>query len=495
MSGAPGLVLASFAACVGCFLLLGIASFARSRGTCADYYLASRSVSPALVGLSAVATNNSGYMFIGVIGYTYASGLAAVWLMVGWILGDLLASFAVHRQLRLATERTRELTFVGVLAHWSAGDQRRLRVVAALFTLVFLGAYAAAQIAAGSKALDALFGWGREAGALLTASMVVAYCLAGGIRASIWTDAAQAFVMLLAMAVLLVAAVAGLGGAAASWQRLQHIPDFMSWFPDDLLVPGVAGMGLFAVGWLFAGLSVIGQPHVMVRFMALDDPAGLARARLWYYTFFVAFYAMATAVGLLSRVYLPELATLDPELALPEMAELLLPPALVGLLLAGIFAATMSTADSLVLSCSAAITQDLRRHPASSLLHARLATLGVTACALAVAVSETRSVFDLVVLSWSTLASAFAPLLIVHALGNRPTQTQALAMLAAGVLVAWGWRMVGLADRVYEGMPGILCGLATYYLMAAAATTRRTSLLTRATPIPPSDAAGPRLRT
>lgn len=489
------MVLASFAACVVCFLLIGLASFAHSRGTCTDYYLASRNVSPTLVGLSAVATNNSGYMFIGVIGYTYATGLAAVWLMVGWIAGDLLASFAVHRQLRLAAGRTRELTFTGVLSRWGGDERRTLRVVAALFTLVFLGAYAAAQIAAGSKALDALFGWGREAGALLTASMVVAYCLAGGIRASIWTDAVQAFVMLLAMLTLLVAAVAGLGGVAPSWQRLQQVPDFMHWFPRDLLVPGSAGMGLFAFGWLFAGLSVIGQPHVMVRFMALDDPGGLARARAWYYAFFITFYAMATAVGLLSRVYLPDLGSLDPELALPEMAELLLPPVLVGLLLAGVFAATMSTADSLVLSCSAALTHDLRRRPASSLLHSRLATLGVTACALAVAVAETRSVFDLVVLSWSTLAAAFVPLLIVQALGNRPRERQALMMLAVGVLAAWGWRVAGLADQVYEGMPGILCGLATYYLTTALVAPAGTGSRRQAAPIPPGDAAGPPYRT
>lgn len=483
-------MLASFAACVVCFLLIGLASFARSRGTCTDYYLASRDVSPVLVGLSAVATNNSGYMFIGVIGYTYSSGLAAVWLMVGWIAGDLLASFAVYRPLRLAAGRTRELTFTGVLSRWGGDERRTLRVVGGLFTLVFLGAYAAAQIAAGSKALDALFGWGRDAGGLLTASMVMAYCLAGGIRASIWTDAVQAFVMLLAMATLLVAAMAGLGGVAPSWQRLQQVPDFMHWFPRDLLVPGGAGMGLFACGWLFAGLSVIGQPHVMVRFMALDDPSSLTRARAWYYTFFIAFYAMATAVGLLSRVYLPDLGRLDPELALPEMAELLLSPVLVGLLLAGIFAATMSTADSLVLSCSAAVTHDLRRRPAGSLLQSRLATLGVTACALAVAVTETRSVFDLVVASWSTLAAAFAPLLLVQAFGNRPSERQALTMLAVGVLTAWGWRIGGLAEQVYEGMPGILCGLATYYLTVALGATARSGARRSAATVAPGDAAG-----
>lgn len=99
-------MVTSFLFFLGLFLLVGISSALKSRHTKQDYYLASSGVHPVLVGLSAVATNNSGYMFIGVIGYTYTTGLAAVWLMVGWILGDVLVSGVVHRKLRQATEKT-----------------------------------------------------------------------------------------------------------------------------------------------------------------------------------------------------------------------------------------------------------------------------------------------------------------------------------------------------------------------------------------------------
>ncbi len=458
------MMLASFLAFLLLFLGIGIASYWRSRGTTADYYLASRAVSPALVGLSAVATNNSGYMFIGVIGYTYTAGLSAVWLMVGWIAGDFLASLAVHRELRAATGRTGALTFPGVLARWAGPEQRRVQRAAAVLTVLLLGAYAAAQLTAGGKALHSLFGWSPQAGAFLVAAVVTVYCLAGGIRASIWTDATQAFVMLGAMGLLLATAIAGLGGPAASWARLEGVPGYTSWFPPDLLVPGPGGMLLFVVGWLFAGLSVIGQPHILVRFMALESPDRLWQARAWYYGFFTIFYAMATAVGLLSRIYLPELGSMDPELALPTMAQALLPPVLVGVILAGIFAATMSTADSLVLSCSASLTHDLTRTPVTSVARTKAATLLVTALALVIALAETRSVFALVILAWSTLASAFAPLLIVKARGHRPAEATALAMMAVGVAAAIGWRQTGLHEQVYEGLPGILAGFATFYL-------------------------------
>jgi SSS family solute:Na+ symporter/sodium/proline symporter len=454
------LILSVFLLTLAVFFLVGLASLRRSTGTRRDYYLASQRVKPAFAGLSAVATNNSGYMFIGVIGYTYLHGLSSVWLMLGWILGDFLASLFIHRPLRAAAARTQEASYASVLSRWDGAREMRVwKRVAALLSVVFLGAYASAQIHAGSKALHGVLGWDPASGAVLVACIVLAYSAAGGIRASIWTDVAQAFVMAAAMALLLVAAVAGKGGVAAALTEMRAVPGFLAWTPVDLWFTGFAGMALFVAGWIFAGLSVVGQPHVMVRFMALDDARHLRRARAWYYGYFLAFYLLATGVGMLSRIYLPDLARLDPELALPTMALALLPPALVGVVLAGIFAATMSTADSLVLSCSASLTHDLLPERAERPWVLKLSTAAVTLAALAVALSGTKSVFDLVILAWSTLACAFAPLLVLYAARRRIGEGAAIAMLVFGVGVALLWRQLGWHTQVYEGMPGILAGL------------------------------------
>lgn len=442
------------------FVGVGLSSAFYARRSRNDYYLASRSVSPMLAGLSAVATNNSGYMFIGVIGFTYTTGLAAIWLMFGWIVGDFIGSLFIHRKLRQFTERTDEASFAAVLACWHGDEFRVWRRIAAVVMLVFLGAYAAAQISAGGKALQGVLGWNPNAGAVVVAAMILAYSVAGGIRASIWTDAAQSTVMLAAMALLFAVGILGQGGVLPAIGKMEAVPGFLDLFPSSLLFPGAIGMGLFVLGWMFAGFSVVGQPHVMVRFMALDDPANLARARAWYYSYFTAFYALATGVGMLSRLYLPELGDIDPELALPTMALELLPAIFVGMILAGIFAATMSTADSLVLSCSAAITHDLLSSRNARTVHAKLATAGVTVLALIIAMSETRSVFQLVILSWSTLASAFAPLLTIYAVGRRISETGAIAAMAAGVTTAVVWRLVEWHTMVYEGMPGIIAGTA-----------------------------------
>lgn len=463
------MVAASFFIALALFALIGVSSAARSRGTKTDYYLASRDVSPMFAGLSAIATNNSGYMFIGLMGYTYAVGLASIWLMVGWILGDFLMSLVVHRRLRQISADRQEVTFAGLLARWGGTDYRMLRVVAALITLAFLGAYAAAQFNAGGKALQSFTGWDPETGAVMVAIVVALYCLAGGIRASIWTDVAQSVVMVLAMGLMLVAGVISLGGVDSVVERWSGVPGYLDLFPPDLLLPGAAGAVLFVTGWLFAGMSVIGQPHIMVRFMALDDPRHLRVTRFWYYGFFILFYGLASGVGLLSRLLLPELGGMDPELALPTMAQTLLPPVLVGVVIAGIFAATMSTADSLILACSSALTHDLLPGRLEKPSELRTVTLLVVALALGIALNGTDSVFVLVIFAWSGLASAFGPLLFVYARGARVTESQALLMIAVGLGTALGWRWLGYQDMVYEGMPGMLAGWLTYRI------TRQTS--------------------
>jgi len=446
------------------FVAIGVSSFFKSQDTKEDYYLASASISPSLVGLSAVATNNSGYMFIGIIGYTYTTGLASIWLMLGWIAGDFLASTLVHARLRKATEATSQVSYAGILSHWYGERHKVLQRTIALISLLFLLAYASAQLVAGSKALHVLFDWPLWAGAVLGSIMVVLYCFAGGIRASIWTDAAQSVVMIFSMGLLLVTAISSLGGVSNAIDQMSAIEGFMDWFPKDLALPGLAGGILFAISWMFAGLSVIGQPHVMVRFMALNDASKMRQARLWYYSWYLIFYSMATAIGLLSRIYLIDTGTFDAELALPTMAQQLLSPAFVGLILAGIFAATMSTADSLILSCSAALTHDLLPHKIENTHLLKVGTVFITIAALIWALVNSQSVFSLVIMAWSGLASAFAPLLIVLCLGKEPSQNRSLFAVFIGLGVSLLWRYIGLNDTIYEGMIGIIAGLSVFYI-------------------------------
>ncbi len=472
------MVLVSFLAILAIFLFVGLASARVATGQRKDYYLAGQSVSPWLTGLSAVATNNSGYLFIGVIGYGYQAGLSAVWLMFGWIAGDFLGSIFVHRKLRQATGVTGEASFASVLANWHGQRFARWQVFAAILMVLFLGAYAAAQISAGGKALEGVLGLDPRLGASAVAAMILAYSIAGGIRASIWTDAVQSICMLGALSLLFGVGLAGAGGAGGLIDALRPLDggtylDLLPG-PDELLVTGGFGVGLFILGWLFAGLSVIGQPHIMVRFMALDNAANMTRTRVWYYGFFILFYILAAGLSLLAKFYLPASSDMDPELALPRLASQLLPDIFVGLILAGIFAATMSTADSVVLSCSAAITHDLVPQRLEQPWMLKSATAGITLLALLLALWGNQSVFALVILAWSTLACAFGPLLALYALQRKVSEVQAITLMFGGVMIALAWRYgLGWHGQVYEGLPGMLAPFLIGWAMSQPAIARQ----------------------
>ncbi|PIP01993.1 MAG: sodium/proline symporter [Zetaproteobacteria bacterium CG12_big_fil_rev_8_21_14_0_65_54_13] len=450
------MAIISFIVCLSLFAAIGALSMLKRQPTTGDYLIAGRSVPPWLAGLSAVATNNSGYMFIGMIGLTYTTGLSSIWLMIGWLAGDLTASLLIMKKLRETSETEHVQSFGGLLAQWHGTDYTMLRRLCGALTTLFLGAYAAAQFTAGSKALHVLFGWDLSTGAILGAALVLLYSYSGGIRASIWTDAAQSFVMLGAMLALMSTATASLGsGEEISAQLIAVSPEFMHWFPDTSWL----GVLLFIAGWVFAGFGVAGQPHIVVRYMALDRTENLGRFRVYYYTWFTLFYAATIVVGLLARLILPDAGSFDAELALPMMSMQLLPEIWVGLVLAGLFAATMSTADSLVLSCSASVTSDLFPERNASYKATKAATAGIVLIALGLSLSGNHSVLALVLVAWGLLATAFVPLLTVYVMGGRPSERLALLMVTGGVAVFLLWRWSGLSATVYEVLPGMLAGL------------------------------------
>lgn len=443
------------------FLAIGLASVARSRNSTEDYLVAGKAIPAWLAGLSAVATNNSGFMFIGMIGMTYASGLSSIWLMVGWIFGDLMVSLLTLRPLHAASRSPRVHSYGGLLAHWHGGDNHALRRLVGLFTIFFLTLYAAAQLKAGSKATSVLLEWEPSWGILVSAAIVLLYSAAGGLRASIWTDAAQSLVMLLGMAMLIIGGIELAGGWSLAVEKMAAIDsNYLSWFPDTDLF----GIVLFILGWLFGGIAVVAQPHIVIRFISLKDESHINRMRLYYYSWFTLFYGATILVGLLSRIAFPESVNFDAELALPTMAQLVLPDVLVGLVLAALFAATLSTADSLILACSAAFTRDFVQHPGRmhALWVAKLTTASVLGIAVYVALTGAESVFALVLDAWGLLGSAFAPLVILHAMGNRIPQPLAITMIVTGVAVFLFWQQLGWGSAIYSVGPGIVAGFIAF---------------------------------
>lgn len=454
----------SFVAFLFIFMVVGLLANRQKANTAHDYLLAGQKVKPWLVALSALATNNSGYMFIGVVGYTYVVGLSSIWVLVGIIFGDFLASLFIHKKLRVMTESQLALSFPEVLSKWGGTNYKTLRRLAGIITILFLGAYAAAQLNAGSKALHVLFGWDYRSGAILGAVIVLVYCFAGGIRASIWTDAVQSFIMILAMAVLFFATVSHVGGFAEYWTKLHNAaPGYMDIWPKDHIIGGFLGGFLFILGWIFVGLGVVGQPQIMVRFMAMEQPEQMHKVRLYYYAWFILFSALTIGTALGASLIIPADHLFDAELALPLLAETLLPQVLVGLVLAGLFASTLSTADSQILSCSASLTRDMSERWSHSHIFAKFSTLAVTLIALFITLGQFESVFNLVILVWSVLAAAFGPLLLIYSLGSRPSERVSILMMMTGMLVVLWWKFAKLDQIIVEIAPGVVASLAVFF--------------------------------
>lgn len=463
------IIVGSFLFFLLIFVAIGVASSWQKKNTTDDYLVANRSIPPWLAALSAVATNNSGFMFVGQIAYSYRVGIESVWMMVGWVVGDLVAWFIVHPRVRSHSEDADVATIPALLGRTRDGSQRLIVVLAGLLTFVLLGVYAAAQLKAGSTALQTLFGWDPRLGAIIGAVIVVLYCFSGGIRASIWTDAAQSFVMIIAMAALLIAAGQQVGGPAGLWANLKaQDPDLVNWFPENLQF----GFGMYLLGMTFGGFGAIGQPHILVRFMAIRSVDDIHRARTVYFLWFVPFFIASIAVGLYARAYMPDLLSIPltegltesqaTELAMPELARRLLPDVMIGLTLAGLFAATMSTADSQILVCSGAITQDIFPQFRGSYIAAKMATLAVTTLALVIALFAGAGVFSLVLIAWSALGAGIGPPLVLRLFHVNLSARTITLMMTAGISAVIAWNIAGYDGDIFKIMPGMIASFAAW---------------------------------
>ncbi len=442
------------------FILIGAFSSLKRKASTSDYLLAGHSTKPWLVGFAAVATNCSGYMFIGLIGFTYKYGLASMWLIIGGMSGDFAASLFCHKKLREASAKHHSLSFSGTIANWYGQNHKKVQFVGGIATFLFLAAYASAQLTAGGKALYVLFGWDYSRGILLGAFVILIYCFMGGVRASIWTNTAQAFVMIISMVLLFFSAINEIGGFKIFTESLLAIsPNFTSILPYNLDY-GSIGIIIFIVGWFFGGVTVIGQPHIMLAFMTMEKPKDITKIRFYYYGWYVIFSTLTIGVGLTSRILIPELQNFDSELAMPTLAQSLMPEILLGFILAGLFSATMSTADSQILCCASALTNDITKK--TSYIATKVATILSTIVAISIALWGGASVFKLALISWSALSSVFAPLFILYAMGKKTTQKQALIIMVTGLSAMLIWLSLGLSELFYEAGTGLIAGLLAY---------------------------------
>ena len=442
--------------------LIGISSSRFNKPTVKNYYLADKSLSPWLSGLSAMATNNSGYMFIGLIGFTYLNGLSSIWLMIGWILGDYLITKKLFPKIITKSFTSKNVTYASII-----GDLAKNKLITkliAIISFVFLLIYASAQFAASGKTLMAVMNLEFYFGVITGGLIVLVYSLTSGIRASIWTDAAQSIIMFVSMGALVIFSIIELGGVNQALFQLSEIDGFMSPFQSDHTDSIVFNI-FSSLSWIVAGMFVVGQPHIMIRFFAVKNNSDLVQSRAFYYSSYILFYGLAFTVGMLSRLVLDQNIGFDPELALPMMAQILFNPFMVGLIISGIFAATMSTADSLIINCSGNISQDILELTKFSKMKITSITLIVALTSVIIALINSGSVFSIVVFSWTILGFLLTPLLIMISLNKSISTKDFVISALLSTTVFYVVNQYTSFDGVYLGIFPFFVSLIYLYLV------------------------------
>ncbi len=456
-------LVASFLLFMGAFAGIGLASMWVKEDTTDDYLVAGRGMHPALAALSAVSTWNSGYMFIGFIGFTYTMGYSIIWIGLGSMVGQIVAWIWLYKFIQQAANERGVRSLSSLVSDVTGSPEAKL---AAVLSVLFLAVYAAAQLTSGGKALYVMLGWSEVIGILIGFVLVVAYCYAGGIRASIWTDAAQSSVMIIGSSLLCYVALGEVGGFSGLHDGLEgQNANLTSIVPADLNF----GVSLWIFAFFLGGLSVAGQPQVVSRVMTLGTDEDRKTAMLWFFAWQTPFLVIMVIIGLASRVVFTG-SDFDPELGLPMLAMETLGPFWVGLILASIFAATMSTADSQVLACTAAFTDDVMPEISQDHKKTKIVTLIIAAFATAISifglyVPGGDSVFALVVLAVYGLGSIFVPILIIRWAGYEPDTNHTMAMMLAALVTVILWSVSGFGDDIFPSVPGMGAAFITHFMM------------------------------
>ena len=466
----------SFLFFMSVFAGVGMASMFVKQNNTDDYLVAGRGMHPALAALSAVSTWNSGYMFIGFIGFTYVMGFNVLWLGIVSTIGQVVAWAWLYKFIQKEGHERGVRSLSSLVAEKAGAPEAKL---AAVLSVLFLSIYAAAQLTSGGKALYVMMGWNELIGILIGFVLVVAYCFAGGIRASIWTDAVQSCVMIVGSTILCWIALKEVGGFGGLTSGLEAAdPVLVSFLPPDLKF----GFSLWAFAFFLGGLGVAGQPQVVSRVMTLGTDSDRKQAMIWFFVWQTPFIALMLIIGLASRVLFSE-GSFDPELGLPILAMETMPSIGVGMILASIFAATMSTADSQVLACTAAITDDIKPEWRERYLTTKIVTLFVAVFATAISIGGLYipggdSVFVLVVLAVYGLGGIFIPLLTIRWMGYKPDTTHSLVMMGAAFVGVIGWSFLGFAgaDGIFPSVPGMGAAFIAHFVMNQIRTPEVSSL-------------------
>ncbi len=447
-------------------LIIGIGIYASrfsSKGI-SEYFIGGRTMNRFVVALSAVVSGRSAWLLLGVTGMAYSIGVQAVWSVVGYIVVEIFLFLYYARRMRKFAESKNSITIPDILADRFPAQAGLLRIISVSIILIFMAGYVSSQFVAGGKAFTSGFGIEPTTGIILTAIIVLLYTMLGGFLAVSLTDVLQGFLMLFSLVLLPTLLIYNLGGWAFVVEQLTILD-------VSLVDPYALSFGA-AIGALAIGLGSPGNPHIVSRYLSIDDEKNLKFACLvgtgW--NILMAWGALFT--GLAGRVLFPDLALIpgaDTENLFPHLANTLLHPVFFGVVMASVFAAIMSSADSQLLVGASSIVRDIyekmiavdKEIPQSTLvIMSRAIVLLLVVSALIIGFLAEDLVFWLVLFAWAGLGASLGPTTILALYWKRTTGYGVAAGMLAGAIVTIVWRLNDeLRAITYELIPGFIFAL------------------------------------
>lgn len=446
--------------------------YSRRQKNLSSYILGDRQLGPWLTSMSAEASDMSGWMLMGLPGYAYLHGLSAFWTGIGLIVGTWANWVLVSQRLRNYTEvADNSLTIPDYLSNRFEDRKNGLRLICALFIILFFIIYTSSGFVAAGKLFNTIFGISYLHALLLGAFVVVFYTFLGGFSAVALTDFIQGTMMFFTVLYVPVAATIALGGPMPTLDILsQEGSDFFSFFPDSTGVSALLVMIVSSLGW---GLGYFGQPHILVKFMAIGDPKELKKSTRIAMTWVLLSLSFAIAIGVVGKAYLSTpLENANAERVFILMAESLSAPFITGIIWSAILAAIMSTSSSQLLVTSSAVSRDLfqaflkKDASEKTLIRvSRLSVLLVSAIAVYLGSDPNSYIFSIVSYAWAGFGACFGATVLLSLYWKRMTLKGAYAGVIVGGLTVLIWKHFEWFG-LYELVPGFFFSVAAIVIVS-----------------------------
>lgn len=483
MSTAQICIMITIAVYLGLMLIVGVV-FSKKTKNVGDFYLGGRKLGPVVTAMSAEASDMSGWLLMGLPGLALLCGTAEpVWTALGLAIGTYVNWLLIAKKLRKYSAHIGAITLPDYFSTRYKEKKNILMAIAAVIIIIFFIPYTASGFSACGKLFGTLFGIDYHIAMIVSAIIIVGYTSLGGFNAASTTDLIQSIIMTIALVVVLVFGVSQAGGIDAVMDNAKSISGYLSLTnclnADNTEI--VPYSGLTIASTLAWGLGYFGMPHILLRFMAIENPDKIKTSRRIASIWVVISMGIAVVIGIVGRGMIKNGAidalttSADSETIIIQIAKLLasngiIPALVAGVILAGILASTMSTADSQLLAASSSASENIlgglfkmNLSETGKMIVARVVLVVISIIGVVIAWDQDSSVFRIVSFAWAGFGAAFGPVVVLSLFWKRSNKYGAIAGMLAGGIMVFVWKFavakLGGVFAIYELLPAFIIGL------------------------------------